>query len=307
MGVSWILILTVIVLCRSTSTQAYSVAECIRACDNTISNDFRQKCNSCTSSSRELTAQMCVKACGNTASDPYRSICSRCTGRPPINYDMCSHACSNTYFSDFRSICDQCVGRVETSEEMCWKACRNTAHDQFRRICSRCPRKYRSDLWIPPGSLPLDKWATSWQNQKKWHVRPAKTQISLGIRPVWSVSSLSAWRKLWPSATHWTQAKTLIRLGGCPGWSESPLGAQSFCWVCHEAAQMRLNGQNKEFIDLRKIICLKKFDLWLFKISIGMYDENLRSMACIACHCWNGMTSQLCCHSNWRGYTLMAW
>ena len=30
----------------------------------------------------------------------------------------------------------------------------------------------------------------------KWHVRPAKTQINLGIRPVWSESSLSAWRKL---------------------------------------------------------------------------------------------------------------
>ena len=30
----------------------------------------------------------------------------------------------------------------------------------------------------------------------KWHVPPAKTQISLGIRPVWSESSLSAWRKL---------------------------------------------------------------------------------------------------------------
>ena len=30
----------------------------------------------------------------------------------------------------------------------------------------------------------------------KWHVRPAKTQISLGIHPVWSKSSLSAWRKL---------------------------------------------------------------------------------------------------------------
>ena len=26
----------------------------------------------------------------------------------------------------------------------------------------------------------------------KWHVRPAKTQISLGIRPVWSESSLRA-------------------------------------------------------------------------------------------------------------------
>ena len=69
-------------------------------------------------------------------------------------------------------------------------------------------------------------------------VHPVKTQISLGIRPVWSESLLSAWRKLGSLATHWAQAKTLIRLGGCPGWSESLLGAQSFCWFCHEAAQL---------------------------------------------------------------------
>ena len=30
----------------------------------------------------------------------------------------------------------------------------------------------------------------------KISVRPAKTQISLGIRPVWSESSLSAWKSL---------------------------------------------------------------------------------------------------------------
>ena len=36
----------------------------------------------------------------------------------------------------------------------------------------------------------------------KWHVCPAKTRISLGIRPVWSESSLSAWRKLGSLATH---------------------------------------------------------------------------------------------------------
>ena len=55
----------------------------------------------------------------------------------------------------------------------------------------------------------------------KWHVRLAKTPISLGIRPVWSESSLSAWRNLGLLATHWRSAKTLIRLGGCPGCSES--------------------------------------------------------------------------------------
>ena len=33
-------------------------------------------------------------------------------------------------------------------------------------------------------------------------VHPAKTQISLGICPVWSESSLSTWRKLGTLATH---------------------------------------------------------------------------------------------------------
>ena len=33
-------------------------------------------------------------------------------------------------------------------------------------------------------------------------MRPAKTQISLGARPVWSESLLSAWKKLGSLATH---------------------------------------------------------------------------------------------------------
>ena len=41
----------------------------------------------------------------------------------------------------------------------------------------------------------------------KVRVRPAKTQISLGICPVWSESSLSAWRKLGPLATHWVHSE----------------------------------------------------------------------------------------------------
>ena len=37
------------------------------------------------------------------------------------------------------------------------------------------------------------KWAATWQNNKVT-MRPAKTQISLGIRPVWSESSLCTQR-----------------------------------------------------------------------------------------------------------------
>ena len=39
----------------------------------------------------------------------------------------------------------------------------------------------------------------------RWHVRPAKTQISQGICPVWSESLLSTWRKLGSLATYWVQ------------------------------------------------------------------------------------------------------
>ena len=47
-------------------------------------------------------------------------------------------------------------------------------------------------------------------------VRPAKTQISLGIRPVWSESSLSAWRNLGSLATHWVHSKDSDQTGRMP-------------------------------------------------------------------------------------------
>ena len=50
----------------------------------------------------------------------------------------------------------------------------------------------------------------------KWHVRPAKNQISLGIRPVWSESSLSAWRKHGSLATHWAHSEDSGQTGRMP-------------------------------------------------------------------------------------------
>ena len=50
----------------------------------------------------------------------------------------------------------------------------------------------------------------------KWHVRPAKTQISLGIRPVWSESSLSAWRNLGSLATQKVHSKVSNWTGRIP-------------------------------------------------------------------------------------------
>ena len=83
------------------------------------------------------------------------------------------------------------------------------------------------------------KWAATWQNQ--WSdCAPVKTQISLGIRPVWSESSLSAWRKLGSLATHWAHREDSDQTGRMPGWSESLLGTQSLYWFCHVAAQITI-------------------------------------------------------------------
>ena len=50
----------------------------------------------------------------------------------------------------------------------------------------------------------------------KWHVRPAKTKLSLCICPVWSDSSLSAWRKLDSIATHWAHSEDSDPTGRMP-------------------------------------------------------------------------------------------
>ena len=83
-------------------------------------------------------------------------------------------------------------------------------------------------------------WPASWQNQQndcapsEDSVQPGHPPslirvfaVSLGIRPVWTESSLSAqWVAKGQSFLH-ADRKTLIRLGGCPGWSESSLGTQA--------------------------------------------------------------------------------
>ena len=66
-----------------------------------------------------------------------------------------------------------------------------------------------------------------WENQQnEW--APAKTQISLGIHPVWSESSLCA---QWVAKTFdWSVTQADL----------SSLGAQPHCWFCHVAAHLYL-------------------------------------------------------------------
>ena len=50
----------------------------------------------------------------------------------------------------------------------------------------------------------------------KWHVLPAKTQVSLCIRTIWSESLLLARRKLGSLATHWAHIKGSNQTGRMP-------------------------------------------------------------------------------------------
>ena len=85
----------------------------------------------------------------------------------------------------------------------------------------------------------------------KWHVRPAKTQISLGIRPVRSESSLSAWRKL-GSLTNIPNSKFIhfsgytitynyMRCNTISYTSSYPLNAQRRLWSDWADAQIYLS------------------------------------------------------------------
>ena len=78
----------------------------------------------------------------------------------------------------------------------------------------------------------MDTYEPPHDKTNKMTVRPANTQISLGIRQVWSEFALCIAKG--PSFLH----------GGCPGWSESSLGAHAICWFCHEAAHIDLHSSS---------------------------------------------------------------
>ena len=58
-------------------------------------------------------------------------------------------------------------------------------------------------------------WAATWQNKQN-DCAPAKIQISLGIRPVLSKSSLSTWRKLGSLATNSAHSEDSDQTGRMP-------------------------------------------------------------------------------------------
>ena len=96
------------------------------------------------------------------------------------------------------------------------------------------------------------------QNQQNG---PSKTQISLSIRPVSSDSSLSAWRKLGPLATHRAHSEDSDQTGRMPRLIWVFAGRTAILLVCPEMAQIcllpdfqnqfaqiKINSNEKKFI-----------------------------------------------------------
>ena len=72
----------------------------------------------------------------------------------------------------------------------------------------------------------------------KVNERPAKTQNILGIRPVWSESSLCAWRNIGSLATHWAHSEDSDQTGRMPRLIWVFAGRTLILLVCHVVAQV---------------------------------------------------------------------
>ena len=118
----------------------------------------------------------------------------------------------------------------------------------------------------------MDLYEPRHDKTNKMSVRPVKTPISLGIRPVWSESSLCApWVAKGASFFSCGQRR-LIRVGGCPGWSESSLDAHSLCWFCHVAAHFFLQSIFTLQYLLQVFLMFLFWAVWLRQQKILMHD-----------------------------------
>ena len=114
----------------------------------------------------------------------------------------------------------------------------------------------------------------------KWHVHPARTQISLGIHPVWSESSLSAWRKLGSLATHWAHSEDSDPTGRMPRliWDFAGCMCQFVGFVTKRLTRQKdlETDSRKKSQESRKKKVKKKY----------FHTRNLRF--CQRCHEWAG-------------------
>ena len=123
-------------------------------------------------------------------------------------------------------------------------------------------------------------WRHGWAGHKKpdkVSVRPAKTQISLGIRPVcWSESWLSVWRNLRALAIHWSHSEDSDQTERF----DSSLGAHSFYWFCHVVAHV-CNKRTQVYVRLIEVLATTRtkniFCMTAWNLGSGSYSADDQS------------------------------
>ena len=124
----------------------------------------------------------------------------------------------------------------------------------------------------------------------KWHVRPAKTQINLGIHPVWSESSLcTQWVAKDPSLLH-ADSEDSDQTGRMPRLICLRCSHMPLCWFCHEAAQLLLfySWRNNQLVS-SGFFCLI---IWVspcaFKRMSGLFNFYFPMFLCLMpCRPWS--------------------
>ena len=97
---------------------------------------------------------------------------------------------------------------------------------------NKTPVKWQMDISNLNGQESIRrKWVNvPWYDKtNKMSVPPAMTQISLGIHPVWTESSLCA---------QFVAKDQRLLHADSPGWSLSSLGTPSFCWFSRVMSHM---------------------------------------------------------------------
>ena len=105
------------------------------------------------------------------------------------------------------------------------------------------------------------------KKQIKWHVCPGKTQISLGIRPVWSEFSLSAWRKLGSLPTHWAHIEDYDQTERMP----------RLIWV--------FAGRKDHFVGLVMMRVIYFRRTFAFKLKCSCWKEKKKKCRCVDIFC----------------------
>ena len=112
-------------------------------------------------------------------------------------------------------------------------------------------------------------------------VRPAKTQISLGIRPDWSESSLCAhWVAKDPSFLH-ADSEDSDQTGRMPRLIWVFAGAHSFCWYCHVVAHI-LDSQSSWMLILSAKFSWTTRATSRENVSSGIFDKVRFKSVCSA-------------------------